>query len=372
MSHVVDILRAELRQFAGYSSARKEASGGRVWLNANESPWPAVGDTLGLNRYPDPQPPALVSRLAALYGVAPEQLLVGRGSDEAIDLLTRAACRAGRDSVLISTPTFGMYAVCARVQDAAVINVPLREANGFALDAEAIAAAVGQTSEADQRIKLVYICSPNNPTGAAVDLPDIERIARAARDRALVVVDEAYAEFSDATSAVHMLSDYPNLLVLRTLSKAYAMAGARIGCVLGDASLITVLRSIMAPYPLPTPCVLAALAALSDSATALVRSRIALLRSERARLVRALRELPQVMKVFESDANFVLVRMRDAAATYQSALAAGVVLRMPGSQPGLQDCLRISIGTPEENQRLLAVLTDAAIGMDHVAAEAHA
>ncbi len=372
MSRVVDILREELRNFAGYSSARKEASGGTIWLNANESPWPTVGDTLGLNRYPDPQPAPLLSKLAGLYGVNPDQLLVGRGSDEAIDLLTRAACRAGRDSVLISAPTFGMYAVCARVQDAAVVNVPLLADRGFALDVDAVVAAITTTSAADQAIKLIYICSPNNPTGAAVALADIERIARAAQGRALVVVDEAYAEFSDAPSAISGLAKYPNLLVLRTLSKAYAMAGARIGSVIGDAALIAVLRSIMAPYPLPTPCVVAALAAVSDSAAALVRSRIALLRSERARLVRALRELPQVLTVFESDANFVLVRLTDAAATYQRVLAAGVVLRMPSPQPGLANCLRISIGTPEENQRLLALLIDAPIAVAKVVAEAQA
>ncbi|MGQ0798747.1 MAG: histidinol-phosphate transaminase [Pseudomarimonas sp.] len=372
MSGVVDILRAELRDFAGYSSARKEASGGKVWLNANESPWSAVGDDQGLNRYPDPQPVALVNRLAALYQVAPDQLLVGRGSDEAIDLLTRAACRAGRDSVLISAPTFGMYAVCARVQDAAVVNIPLRVADGFALDVKAIAATVSETSEADQRIKLIYICSPNNPTGAAVSLADIEHIAGTARDRTLVVVDEAYAEFNDAESAIRLLPHYPNLLVLRTLSKAFAMAGARIGCVIGDPGLIAVLRSIMAPYPLPTPCVLAALAALQDNATALVRSRIALLRSERARLVRALRDLPQVLKVFESDANFVLVRFQDAAATYRGALTAGIVLRLPAPQPGLENCVRISIGTPEENQRLLAFLADQAPVVSPLKAEASA
>jgi len=371
MSRVVDILREELREFAGYSSARKEASGGTVWLNANESPWSAAGDTQGLNRYPEPQPAALVARLSALYGVNSAQLLVSRGSDEAIDLLTRAACRAGRDSVLISAPTFGMYSVCAKVQDATVVNIPLLAEHGFALDVDAVAAAI-TAADNDQRIKLVYICSPNNPTGAAVALADTERLARAAHGRALVVVDEAYAEFSDAASATSLLTTCPNLLVLRTLSKAYAMAGARIGCVIGDPTVIAVLRSIMAPYPLPTPCVVAALAALSDSATALVRSRIALQRCERARLVRALSELPQVLKVFASDANFVLVKWVDAAATYQRALAAGVVLRVPSPQPGLQNCLRISIGTPEENQRLLAVLAGQSRADGQVNAEAHA
>ncbi len=351
MSGVLDILRPDLRRFAGYSSARKEASGGSILLNANESPWAVPGDMLGLNRYPEPQPAALLARLAALYGVAADRLLVGRGSDEAIDLLTRAACRAGRDAVIISAPTFGMYAVCAQVQDALVINVPLVAGRDFALDVDALIAAV------DERVKIVYVCSPNNPTGAAVALADIERIALAIEGRALLVVDEAYAEFSAGSSAVALLGRYPHLAVLRTLSKAYGLAGARIGSLIADPAVIAVLRTIMAPYPLPAPCVAAALAALSDSATALARSRIALLRSERARMARTLRALPQVRKVFDSEANFLLVRFVDAAASYRQALAAGLVLRDPSRQPGLENCLRISIGTPEENEQLVRVLS---------------
>lgn len=349
-SVVLDLLREELRGFAGYASARREASGGSILLNANESPWTSPGDALGLNRYPDPQPTALVARLAALYGVEPACLLVGRGSDEAIDLLTRAACRAGRDAIMISPPTFGMYAVCARVQDAAVQSVPLLADRGFALDVEGVVSAL------DARTRIVFVCSPNNPTGSAVAQDDIARLAQATAGRALLVVDEAYAEFSDAPSALGLRARYPHLAVLRTLSKAFALAGARIGCLVGDPALVGVLRSIMAPYPLPTPCVAAALVALGDSAVALARSRIALLRQERARLARALRALPTVLKVFDSDANFLLVRFRDGAATYRRCLDAGVVLRDPSRHPGLENCLRISIGTPEENERVLRLL----------------
>jgi len=354
MSGVLELLREELRGFAGYASARREASGGSILLNANESPWSSPGDALGLNRYPDPQPAELVARLAALYGVAPDCLLVGRGSDEAIDLLIRAACRAGQDAILISPPTFGMYAVCARVQDAAVQSVPLRVDRGFALDVDAVIAAL------DARTRIVFVCSPNNPTGSAVPLADVARLAEATAGRTLLVVDEAYAEFSDAPSALGLRARHPHLAVLRTLSKAYALAGARIGSLIGDPSLVAVLRSIMAPYPLPTPCVAAALAALGDSAVALARSRIALLRQERMRLARALRGLPTVLTVFDSDANFLLVRFRDAAATYRQCLDAGVVLRDPSRHPGLENCLRISVGTPEENERVLRLLASVA------------
>lgn len=354
MSGVLELVREELRGFAGYASARREASGGSILLNANESPWSSPGDALGLNRYPDPQPAELVARLAALYGVAPDCLLVGRGSDEAIDLLIRAACRAGQDAILISPPTFGMYAVCARVQDAAVQSVPLRVDRGFALDVDAVIAAL------DARTRIVFVCSPNNPTGSAVPLADIMRLAEATVGRSLLVVDEAYAEFSDAPSALGLRARHPHLAVLRTLSKAYALAGARIGSLIGDPTLVGVLRSIMAPYPLPTPCVAAALAALGDSAVALARSRIALLRQERMRLARALRGLPTVLTVFDSDANFLLVRFRDAAPIYRQCLDAGVVLRDPSRQPGLENCLRISVGTPEENECVLRLLASVA------------
>jgi histidinol-phosphate aminotransferase len=347
--NVLDLVRPDLRDFAGYASARKEASGGSVLLNANENPWSVPGDTLALNRYPDPQPAALIGRLAQLYGVDAERLLVGRGSDEAIDLLIRALCRAGEDAVLISPPTFGMYAVCARVQGAALVTVPLRVEDGFALDVDAVLAAV------DASVRIVFVCSPNNPTGGAVPRAALERLAAGLDGRALMVIDEAYAEFGTA-SAIDLQPRFSHVAILRTLSKAYGLAGARIGSLIADPALIRVLRSIMAPYPLPTPCVQAALAATAPSSLALARSRVALLCEERARLARALGKHPKVREVYPSDANFLLVRFADGAAVYQRALDVGIVLRVPARLAGLEDCVRISIGSPEQNDLLLAVL----------------
>ncbi len=350
----LSLLREDLRGFAGYASARSEASGGELLLNANESPWPAPDDVSALNRYPDPQPAALVDRLAELYGIDPAWLLVGRGSDEAIDLLVRATCRPGRDAVLVVPPTFGMYAVCARVHGARLVEVP-RSATTLELDADALLAAV------DDEVRLLFVCSPNNPTGDAIAATTIERLARSLAGRALVVVDEAYAEYCGET-AVGLVNRHPNLAVLRTLSKAYGLAGARVGCLVADPAVIGVLRSIMAPYPLPTPSVQAALGALRPAAVALARSRAALVGEERERLAGRLGELPQVRRIFPSRGNFLLVRFADAAAVYRDALSAGIVLRDVSRQPGLQDCLRISIGTPQQNDRLLAVLAAAADG----------
>ncbi len=350
---VIDLARAEVRALRPYSSARMEASGGRVFLNANESPWPPPGDAGDtLHRYPDPQPAALLTALAALYGVAPEQVLVGRGSDEAIDLLVRAFCRPGVDAVAICPPTFGMYAVAAGIQGARLIEVPLTAQCG--LDTDALLARV------DAATRLVFLCSPNNPTGGLTPLAQIERVARALDGRALVVVDEAYIEFADAPSAASLLTRYPNLAVLRTLSKAHALAGARIGALLAAREVVGLLRRIMPPYPVPTPCAQAALRALAPAAQAETARRVALLRAERERLAAALPRLPGVREVLPSAANFLCVRFTDAAGVYAAALAAGIVLRDVGRYAGLADCLRLSIGTADENEAVLAVLRSAA------------
>jgi histidinol-phosphate aminotransferase len=350
---VLDLAREEIRALQPYSSARMEASGGCVMLNANESAWAPPGDhDLHCNRYPDPQPQALIDALARLYGVRAAQVLVGRGSDEAIDLLVRAFCHAGRDAMAIQPPTFGMYAVSARIQNAQIITVPLGV--DFTLDTDAVLAAITPA------VKLVFVCTPNNPTGQLVPLAAVERLAAALTDRAVLVVDEAYLEFSDATSAATLLNRFDNLAVLRTLSKAWALAGARVGTLLANEAVIALLRRIMAPYPLPSPCVALALEALSEAGQLQARAHIATVRSERERMAAALANLPGVRAVLPSQANFLAVRFDDAAAVYQQWLSAGIVVRDVRRYPQLDDALRITIGTPEENNRVLDVLRSGA------------
>ena len=245
---VLDLARPEIRTLQPYSSARMEAEGRQIMLNANESAWAPMGDAgLGCNRYPDPQPETLLQALASLYGVRREQLFVGRGSDEAIDLLVRAFCRAGEDAILIQPPTFGMYAVCARIQNATVIEIPLTD--DFNVDIESLLAAITPAT------KLVFLCTPNNPSGKSVSRSDMEFLANALVGKALLVIDEAYIEFSDQASAVDLINTYDHVAVLRTLSKAWALAGARIGSLLANPDVITLIRRIMPPYPLPLPCV---------------------------------------------------------------------------------------------------------------------
>jgi histidinol-phosphate aminotransferase len=357
---VLDLVRPDLRDFGGYGSARKTGLKGRVWLNANESPWPSPADPgLGLNRYPEPQPAALRARLAALYGVPEDALLMTRGSDEGIDLLTRALCRAEREAVLVAPPVFGMYAVSARVQAAPVVAVPLVDADGvFRFDVDAALRAL-ELSVAKAPIKILYVCSPGNPTGAAVPLAEIERLLAGVAGRAIVVVDEAYAEYSTQPSALTLRPRFAHLVVLRTLSKAYALAGARLGITIGDPALVRVLNAIAPPYPLASPAVALALEAVSEAAADEAKRRAGRVVAERARISAALEGHAGIRRVYASDANYLLVRFDDPEAAFQGLLAAGVVVRDQRAQPGLQDALRITIGSAEENDAMLAALATA-------------
>jgi histidinol-phosphate aminotransferase len=347
MSWIHELARPDIVALEPYAHAAWEPSLER--LHANELPWRPAADAsgAGLNRYPEPQPRALIARLADLYSVAPACLLVGRGSDEAIDLLTRGFCRAGRDAVLVCPPTFGMYAVCARIQGAQVVPVPLSAASGFALATEALLDRCGP------QVKLIFVCSPNNPTGNLLDEAAILRIARRLADRALVVVDEAYIEFAGRPSLARLVPELPNLAILRTLSKAYGLAGARVGSLIAHPEVIALLRKIIAPYAIAQPTLEAVLEQLEPAALALARTRLEQVRTERERLLTALPLLPGVMRVWPSAANFVLAEFEDAAAALALARQARLLVRDARGYPGLARALRVTVGTPEQNGRLL-------------------
>jgi histidinol-phosphate aminotransferase len=349
MSGVAHLLRPELRDFSAYHAASPQR--GVIRLHANESSWRADWDDTddGLNRYPDPRPARLVSALAALYGVAPGAVLVTRGSDDAIDLLVRAFCRAGQDAVLTCPPTFGMYAVAARLQGAAVIEVPLKR--DFALDAPAVALA------ARSGVKLVFLCSPNNPTGGTISPGAVDALCRALDGHCVVVVDEAYVEFARDEGFANRLEAYPNLVLLRTLSKAWGLAGARIGAILADPELIALLRALAPPYPLPSLATEAALRRLQPAELASTRRRTAAVVRRREALASALAELPAVRKVWPSEGNFLLVRFEDAAGALAACESAGVLVRDFSRVPRLDGCLRITVGSPAENRRLLAAIS---------------
>jgi histidinol-phosphate aminotransferase len=350
MSWLTDIARPDIRALRAYEHASWEP--GLIRLHANELPWrsPSDDSAAGLNRYPEPHPHELTTLLAHFYGVPPERLLASRGSDEAIDLLIRSYCRAETDAVVICPPTFGMYAVAARVQGAAVIEVPLLREHGFGCDFAALRA------RSDQRVKLVFLCSPNNPTGNRLDSAAILELARELAGRALLVVDEAYVEFASRPSLIGALEQQPGLVLLRTLSKAHGLAGARCGALIAHADVVALLRKVIQPYAVTQLTIEAVCRALAPAALEQSRARLATILAERARVSVALATCRGVRRIWPSEANFVLAEFDDAAAAVARAHAAGLLLRELHAPPLLQQAVRISIGSPEQNDRLLASL----------------
>ena len=346
MSSVLGLARPDILELQPYQHATWDPSLER--MHANEMPWRASGDNTvaGLNRYPEPQPRELVERMSRLYEVPPGRVLVGRGSDEAIDLLVRAFCRAGVDRVVTCPPTFGFYKVAARIQGAGVTEVPLLEA-GFALDQAAVVAA-------GREAKIVFLCSPNNPTGNLLDENAMLAICAALAGHAVVCVDEAYLEFCGRPSLARHLDEFPNLVVLRTLSKAYALAGARLGTLIAGEDVVGLLKRIIPPYAIPASTVEEVLTLTEAPQRAMAAARIGTLLDERARMRERLQRLSGVVRVFPSDANFLLVQWTDARRALEAGRAVGLLVRDFSTAPGLANCLRVSIGTPEQNERLLA------------------
>jgi histidinol-phosphate aminotransferase len=349
MSWLVERARPDIQALAPYSHAAWEPSLTR--MHANELPWRVDGDAsaAGLNRYPEPQPPPLVNGLARLYDVAPNQVLVGRGSDEAIDLLMRVYCRAGVDNVIICPPTFGMYGVAARIQGAEVRAVPLKADAGFALDEAALLARV------DDNTKLVFVCSPNNPTANVVQPEQLLRIARVLAPRALLVVDEAYIDFAPVESLCRWLDEVPGLAILKTLSKAHGLAGARVGALIAAPEVIALARKVIPPYAITELTVETVSPLLEPAAVERMRARVAQLLQERARLAEGLARSPLIAKVWPSDANFLLVDSSNPAEVLARVRSAGLIIR-DVRQPALPNSLRISVGTPEQNNRVLESL----------------
>jgi len=345
MNDILALARPEILTLKAYSHASWDPAFDR--LHANELPWRAETDRSqgGLNRYPEPHPHELAAALAALYGVPAENLLPGRGSDESIDLVVRAFCRAGVDNVIICPPTFGMYAVAARIQGALVREVPLLRERGYALDVDGVLAA------RDENTKVVFLCSPNNPTGNAMDHAAIETVLTELARRAIVVVDEAYIEFSGATSLAGSLARHPNLVVLRTLSKAFGLAGARVGSLIASAPIVELLGKVIPPYSIPQLTIEAVLATLAAPQVVVQRERVVQVRAERERLAAELATKASVRRIWPSVANFLLVDFVDPEATLAAARAAKLLIRdMRAAAPG---ALRISVGTPEQNDRLI-------------------
>jgi len=347
---LVELARPEIQALHAYAAAQQVDD--TIRLNANESPRRDCDDQFRrpLNRYPEVRPRQLQTDLARRFGCDTDQLLVTRGSSEAIDLLVRTFCRAGRDSVLTTSPTFSMYRHYAAVQGAEVIEVPTHRDNDFAIDMDALLAAC------DSDTRLIFICSPNNPTGTTVPRADVEKLLENRADRSAVVVDEAYIEFGDAASAVELLERYPNLLVLRTLSKALALAGARCGAVIGQQPVIRMLNAVQSPYALATPVVEYVEDALQDERLTQAEAAVEGIVAERERLIAATAKYDFVQRIWPSAGNFFLVQVADAQRVMQHCAKRRILLRYFGGD--LADCVRISVGSVAENDALLRTLAE--------------
>lgn len=345
---IVTLARPEIQALQPYDAA--EQVDDTVRLNANESPAVSAAGQFRrpLNRYPEVRPRKLQAALATRFECEPDELLVTRGSSEAIDLLTRTFCRAGVDSVLTPSPSFSMYRHYAEVQGAEIIEVCSSAQQDFDIDVDALLVACKPDT------RLVFVCSPNNPTGTTLSRLQLEKLLNARADKSAVVVDEAYIEFGDAPSAVELLNEYPNLLVLRTLSKAVGFAGARCGAVIGQAPVIQMLNAVQAPYALATPVVECVEDALQDEQLRYAEENVAKIVAERERLAATISDYEFVEKVWPSNANFFLVQFRDAAAIMQRCEEHKILLRH--FRGALYNCIRISVGSRSENDRLLLAL----------------
>jgi len=342
------LVRPHIRDLKPYRSARDEFDGeAQVFLDANENSFGSVGGG-GYHRYPDPLQQGVKRRLAAIKGVRPEQIFLGNGSDEPIDLLLRAFCEPRRDHVLTMPPTYGMYQVSADINQVKVVPVPLSDQ--FQINLSDTMSALRPGS------KLIFICSPNNPSGNLLSAKAIQAIL--AKAPGLVVLDEAYIDFAPDASWLSRLDEHPNLVVLQTFSKAWGMAGLRLGAAYAHPEIVEVLNKIKPPYNLNSLTQEKALEALEqvEQKDQMVQDILA----QRAPLAQALAELAIVEQVYPSDANFLLVKVDDADRRYQELVQHGTIVRNRSRVTLCENCLRITVGTPEENELLLRQLADLA------------
>ncbi len=338
------LARENIRRLIPYSSARHEFAGdAEVYLDANENAFGSPSSSR-LNRYPDPMQLKVKAKIAAIKNVRPDQIFIGNGSDEAIDLLPRIFCEPGRDEIIICPPTYGMYKVAADINNARINEIPLTQ--DFQLDAPLIKQGISQTT------KLIFICSPNNPTGNCMNRDDILNITQSFHG--IVVVDEAYIDFSSGDSFSDEIDNYPNLVVLQTMSKAWGLAGARVGMAFANDKIITLFNRAKPPYNISQLAQDAVLDALQYEEK--VKDWKIQILAERRGLEVSLAEMEFVQTIYPSDANFLLVRVSDAETVYHTLLKHKIVVRSRSNVRLCEGCLRITVGTPEENKRLVNAL----------------
>lgn len=336
--NIENLVRPNIRVLAPYASAREEYTGkSGIFLDANENPFGAY------NRYPDPYQNALKQRLAELKNISTEHIFVGNGSDEVIDLAFRIFCEPNKDKALTFSPSYGMYEVSAAINGTELIKLPLTP--DFRIDLDKLKPYL-----ADKQLKLIFICSPNNPTGNLLNANDIEYIL--ANFDGIVIIDEAYIDFCPQASFIHKIAQYGNLIVSQTLSKAWASAGLRIGMAYMDTPILAYFNKVKAPYNVSIPCQEKALEVLQNENEFNTKRDTIL--AERDKLVQALGQLQSVKKIYPSDANFILVEVNDANATYSALTNLQIIVR--NRHGAIPNCLRITVGSPQENEQLLNAL----------------
>ncbi|MEM7084228.1 MAG: histidinol-phosphate transaminase [Pseudomonadota bacterium] len=342
----LDLARQALLHRQGYTSAVGRFDMTR--LHANELP--ELDDDCQWNRYPPPRPTELCERIGEQLGLPASSVLVTRGSNEGIDLLCRAFCEPG-ERIVTCSPTFGMYRVCAEVQGASEIDVPLDV--DFDLDVDAIERAAQHPS-----VKLVFVCSPANPTGNHVSIERLRTLCDSLASQAVIVLDQAYIEFSDDGRLTDLLASYDNLVVLRTFSKAYGLAGLRCGAVLANTPIITLLDSLLAPYSTPIPTIEGVLEALSEPGLVRAQARLAEVQRQKRRLLRYLQQCPLVECIYPSDTNFLLIKSPKANALFQHVHDRGILIRSFMALPRLEQCVRITVGNEVETTQLIAAIEE--------------
>ncbi len=337
-----DLFRENIRNLAPYSTARDEYTGDLgIYLDANENPYEN-----GYNRYPDPHQKALKRRIAELKGIDPSRIFVGNGSDEAIDLIYRVFCEPRVHNVVSIAPSYGMYEVAAATNGVEFRKVQLED--DFSLRAMQIRIMT------DENTRAVFLCSPNNPSGNLLDVEQVKTIL--SEFQGITVIDEAYIDFADTPGFLSLLNEYPRLVVLQTLSKAWGMAGLRLGLAFADPEIIATMSRVKYPYNINGITQQIVLKQLEDTES--IAREVAEIRAERDRLLTELAALPLIKKVFPSDANFVLVRVDEPREVYDRLIEAGVIVRDRSRIVGCEGCLRLTIGTPAENRRLMEILSE--------------
>ena len=350
MTTISSLVRKHIRDLVPYSSARDEFTGSaEIYLDANEN---SIGSVLkeGLNRYPDPLQKQLKQIISQTKNIASNRIFIGNGSDEAIDLLIRAFCEPGVEKMIVMPPTYGMYAVSAAINNVESVEIPLT--TEFNIELPAV------LSHLDEKIKLIFICSPNNPTANLMKREAIESILNSARG--LVIIDEAYIDFSDSDSLIPWLKRYNNLVILQTFSKAWGLANIRLGIALANPDVVDVLNRIKPPYNVSGVTQQAVIDSLAKAG--LVNRMVEEIKSQKIRLVNALNSLNCVEKVFPSDANFILVRFIDAIRIFKALINSGIIVRDRTKALNCENCLRITVGKPTENKKLIDLLKK----LDHV------